>query len=67
MNPGQRKLESLALNLRRSEGLPLDVSGAVSRKIQSLVPEFGRIREGRFEPTARGFLLADEIAAELAS
>ena len=66
LSEDQKAVEHLALALRRSEGVPLHVLGESATSASDLVPRYGRINEDRFKPNAQGFLVADEIAAELA-
>lgn len=67
LNRDQRRIERLTLALRKIEGIPLSELGGGIDRIVDLIPRFGRIRGDRFQPTALGFLVADEIATELAA
>ncbi|HDQ44498.1 MAG TPA: radical SAM family heme chaperone HemW [bacterium] len=63
----QRKMERLALLLRRSDGIPLDELPGNPEKLDPFFSEgLASIRDGRFALTPRGFLLADGIALRLA-
>lgn len=67
LTPSEKRLEALSLGLRRSSGIPLSIVMDKMAEIHEMENRgFGQIRDGRFLPTARGFLLADELAGRLA-
>ena len=58
--------ERIALSLRRSEGLPVtELHHKRDRLLPLIRARLGRIEEGRFRLSERGFLLADAIALQL--
>jgi oxygen-independent coproporphyrinogen-3 oxidase len=63
----KRRLEAIALGLRRREGVLLDWIGDKKDRIPSLVGGgIALIEDGSLKLTEKGFLLADAVAAELA-
>lgn len=63
----QQNLETLTLGLRRKEGLSVSVCGD-RKRLQELTDQgLVMINKNRFSLTARGFLLADELAVYLTS
>jgi oxygen-independent coproporphyrinogen III oxidase len=62
----KRRIEAVGLGLRRSEGVDLELCRPRPGAVEGWVRAGLAVREaGRLRLTARGFLLADEIAAEL--
>jgi putative oxygen-independent coproporphyrinogen III oxidase len=62
----KRRIESVGLGLRRSEGVPLDLCRPRSGAIEAWVLSgLAVVADGRLRLTTPGFLLADGIAAEL--
>ncbi len=62
----QRKMERLALLLRRSDGIPLDELPRNPKKLDPFFQEgLAVIRDNHFSLTPNGFLLADEIVVKL--
>ena len=58
--------ERIALSLRRSEGLPVtELHHKRDRLLPLIRARLGRIEEGRFRLSEKGFLLADAIALQL--
>ncbi len=63
----KRRLEAIALGLRRREGVLLEWIGEKKDRIASLVDEgIALVEDGSLKLTEKGFLLADAVAAELA-
>jgi oxygen-independent coproporphyrinogen III oxidase len=63
----RRRLEAIALGLRRREGVLLDWIGEKRDTIPVLIEEgIALIENGSLKLTEKGFLLADAVAAELA-
>jgi len=58
----QLRLETIALGLRTKEGIPIDCDSVLKVANQVEDEGLGAIDNGRFCPSAKGFLLADEMA-----
>jgi coproporphyrinogen III oxidase-like Fe-S oxidoreductase len=68
LSPDQRSLERIALGLRRKEGIPIDELDGNRDRISPLLQSgFALFRNKKLSLTARGLLLADEIAVDLAA
>jgi oxygen-independent coproporphyrinogen-3 oxidase len=67
LDDGQRMLERLALGLRTQEGVAVSSLNGKQDFMADLADAgLAILRNGRLRLTARGFLLADEVAARLA-
>jgi oxygen-independent coproporphyrinogen-3 oxidase len=67
IGPAQRKLEALALGLRRREGVDVGLIGKRVSRIPDLVREgIALLDGGSLKLTEKGLLLADAVAADLA-
>ena len=67
VDPVQKRLEQIALGLRRKEGIPLSLIRDKMGVVQTLVSQdIGQVMSNTFSLTATGFLLADAVALELA-
>ena len=62
----QQRLESLALGLRRRDGVPLDMVPEKSRTTSLIASGLAVIRDNALSLTTKGLLVADEIAVDLA-
>lgn len=66
ISPARRRLERLALGLRRKEGIPLETVKTAPDFKEWITMGLIRIHEGRLMLTSRGLLLADELTLQLA-
>jgi oxygen-independent coproporphyrinogen-3 oxidase len=67
LDAGQRRVERMLLELRLSQGLPLEVlTAAEQARVAGVVASgLGTIEAGRLRPTLQGRLLADAVVRDL--
>ena len=65
ISPGERRVEQVMLGLRRANGIPESLLGAIGRSTTLIPDHLFERREGRVRLTGRGLLLADLVCAKL--